>query len=391
MLQPLSIAPAPAPSPVAAARRRIRSIDALRGLVMLLMLVDHSREFFYTQVPVADPMAADTPPALFVTRLTAHLCAPVFVFLTGLAAWLYAQSRGGAAAASDFLWKRGLFLIVLELTLVNFAWGFDPTPPIVYLQVIWVIGLSMLALAALVHLPRPALIALGLTIVLGHNLLDGVHVAGEPGHAVWAVLHERTLFDLPWGGRLRVSYPLLPWIGVIALGYAIGPWFASDADGAARRRTLIALGIAALALFVMLRTGNVYGDLHPWRAGGDALATALQFFNVTKYPPSADFVLLTLGIGLILLAMFERLPDRAATLLAVLGGAPLLFYLLHLYLLNGINRLTAAALGTTGPVSVPNVASIWLLAAAVALPCWFATRAFGRLKQRHGDWWLRYL
>ena len=386
MLQSLSTI-----APDVSARPRIRSIDALRGLVMLLMLVDHTRESFYSTVPVADPLGPETPTSLFLTRLTAHFCAPVFVFLTGLAAWLYAQSRGGAAAASDFLWKRGLFLVALELTLVNFAWGFDLTPPMLYLQVIWVIGLAMLALAVLVHLPRPALIVLGLAIVLGHNLLDGVHVTGEPGHALWAVLHERTVFDLPWGQRLRISYPVLPWIGVIALGYALGPWFAHWVDAATRQRKLVATGLAALALFVLLRATNVYGDLHPWQAGKDALATALQFVNLTKYPPSADFVLATLGVGLIVLAAFERLPARAARLLAVLGGAPLFFYLFHLYLLNGLNQVGRLLLGVTGPVSVPNVATLWLLAAVVAVPCWFATRAFGDLKRRSGAWWMRYL
>lgn len=385
MMQRLSTGDAALPRP------RIRSIDALRGLVMLLMLVDHSREFFYGQVPVSDPLAPDTPAALFVTRLTAHFCAPVFVLLTGLGAWLYAETRGGAAAASDFLWKRGLFLVVLELTLVNFAWGFDLTPPMLYLQVIWAIGLSMLALAVLVHLPRRALIALGLAIVLGHNLLDGVHVVGAPGHAIWTVLHERTVFDLPWGQRLRISYPLLPWIGVIALGYALGPWFAATVDAAVRRRRLLGLGSAALALFVLLRATNLYGDLHPWQAGADSLGTALQFVNLTKYPPSADFVLATLGVGLIVLAAFERLPDCLTGVLAVLGAAPLFFYLLHLYLLHALNLAAAAALGIDGPAQVPSVAALWLLAAAVAVPCWFATRAFGRVKRQSGAWWMRYL
>ncbi|MET3724041.1 DUF1624 domain-containing protein [Sphingomonas trueperi] len=378
-------------APDVSALPRIRSIDALRGLVMLLMLVDHTRETFYSTVPVADPLGPETPTALFLTRLTAHFCAPVFVLLTGLAAWLYAQSRGGAAAASDFLWKRGLFLVLLELTVVNFAWGFDLTPAMLYLQVIWVIGLSMLALAALVHLPRPALIALGLAIVLGHNLFDGSHVSSEPCHAIWAVLHERTIFDLPWGGRLRISYPLLPWIGVIALGYALGPWFAREVDAAARQKKLVATGLAALALFVLLRATNVYGDLHPWQAGADALGTVLQFVNLTKYPPSADFVLATLGVGLIVLASFERLPARAAALLAVLGGAPLFFYLFHLYLLRALNLAAGAALGVAGPVSVPNVTALWLLAAIVAVPCWFATRAFGDRKRRSDAWWMRYL
>ncbi|MEG1030024.1 MAG: heparan-alpha-glucosaminide N-acetyltransferase domain-containing protein, partial [Brevundimonas sp.] len=213
----------PAAPSTAALSIRIQSIDALRGLVMLLMLVDHAREFFFIHAQVSDPMdVTATAPVLFFTRMTAHLCAPVFVALTGLSAWLYASKKGGAPAASAFLLKRGLFLIGLELTLVTFAWTFSLTPTTVFLQVIWVIGLSMIALAALVHLPRGALITLGLVIMLGHNFLDPITVAeGAPGHAVWAVLHDRGYIDLPWGGQARTSYPLLPWIGVIALGYGI--------------------------------------------------------------------------------------------------------------------------------------------------------------------------
>jgi uncharacterized membrane protein len=181
----------------AAAAKRISSIDALRGLVILLMLVDHTREFFFMHVPVSDPMDVQTTPtALFFTRLSAHLCAPIFVALTGLAAWLYAASRGGAGAASDFLLKRGLFLVVLELTLVNFAWGFDLTPDTMFLQVIWAIGLSMIALAALVHLPRSLLIVVGAALVLGHNLLDPItFTPNEPGYTVWAILHDRGFID----------------------------------------------------------------------------------------------------------------------------------------------------------------------------------------------------
>lgn len=248
----------------------------------------------------------------------------------------------------------------------------------------------MLALATLVYLPRAVLVGLGLTIVLGHNLLDAVHVPGK-GHALWAILHERTWLDLPWGGRARTTYPVLPWIGVMMLGYALGPWFGTGVAERERQRQLVLLGIAALGLFVLLRATNGYGDLHPWQAGRDALGTMLQFVNLTKYPPSADFLLLTLGLGLLLLALMEGLPQRATTALAVMGGAPLFFYLLHLYLLHGCNRLVGIALGTQGLVSVSNVASLWLLAAATAIPCWFATRAFGRIKRRSDARWLRYL
>lgn len=376
----------------AAARMRIESIDALRGLVILLMLVDHAREFFFIHAQVSDPMdVTATSPALFFTRLTAHLCAPVFVALTGLSAWLYASKKGGAPAASAFLFKRGLFLIFLELTLVNFAWTFSLTPTTVFLQVIWVIGLSMMALAALVHLPRPLLITLGLVIVLGHNLLDPITVAeGAPGHAIWAVLHDRGYIDLPWGGQARTSYPLLPWIGVIALGYGIGPWFV--AEGTVRRRRLIALGVAMLALFALLRTINLYGD-QPWTAQTDLLHTVMSVLNLTKYPPSADFLLATLGIGALLLAALEQAPRRLVGLLAIFGGAPLFFYLIHLYALHLLNLGALVALGPNQgeSFSLPGVGWIWLLAVAVAVPGWFACRWFGEVKRHSTQWWMKYL
>ncbi|MNQ66350.1 hypothetical protein D3C85_808410 [compost metagenome] len=382
----------PAPSSVATPSFRIQSIDALRGLVMLLMLVDHAREFFFIHAQVSDPMdVTATSPALFFTRLTAHLCAPIFVALTGLSAWLYASRKGGAPAASAFLFKRGLFLIVLELTLVSFAWTFSLTPTTIFLQVIWVIGLSMIALAVLVHLPRGLLIAVGLAIMLGHNLLDPITVAeGAPGHAVWAVLHDRGYIDLPWGGQARTSYPLLPWIGVIALGYGIGPWFA--AEGVTRRRRLVILGLAMLGLFVVLRTLNLYGD-QPWAMQPDLLHTMMSVLNLTKYPPSADFLLTTLGVGALLLAGLERAPRRLVGLLAVFGGAPLFFYLIHLYGLHLLNLAALALFGANqGEVfSLPNVGWIWLLALATAVPCGFACRWFAGVKRRSSQWWMKYL
>lgn len=377
----------------AARASRIASIDALRGLVILLMLVDHTREFFFRHMPVPDPMDVEaTTPELFFTRLSAHLCAPIFVLLTGVGAWLYAAPRGGARAASDFLWKRGLFLVVLEVTVVSFAWSFELLPDRFFLQVIWAIGVSMLALAALVHLPRGVLVAVGLVLVLGHNLLDGVHVApGGAGHVLWAMLHERTLLPLPWGGDVRTSYPLLPWIGVIALGYAMGPWFARAVEQGWRLRALLATGLVSLLAFAVLRSINLYGDPIPWQAGGDGLHSVMSFLNLTKYPPSADFLLLTLGLGALLLAALEKLPARPVAVLAVYGSAPLFFYLLHLYLLNAINRIAAAATGVDGLATLPNVASLWLMAGAVAVPCWFACRWFGGVKRASGAWWMRYL
>lgn len=396
----IALSTAAPPPPLAApapflSRSRIESIDALRGLVILLMLVDHTREFFFLHAQVSDPMdVAATSPALFATRLAAHLCAPVFVALTGLAAFLYGDAKGSPNAASAFLFKRGLFLVALEWTVINFAWTFDLTPATVFLQVIWAIGLSMITLAALLHLPRAALIAVGLAIILGHNLLDGIAFEdGSWGNALWAILHERGHIALPWGGTARTSYPLLPWIGVIALGYAIGPWFRGEVAPSIRRRRLIVLGAAALSLFMVLRIVNIYGEPLPWSVGSDAVHSAMSFLNLTKYPPSADFLLLTLGAGAILLVAFERLAGSVRAILVTFGSVPLFFYILHLYMLHLLNRLASMVwpVGDAGFVSVPGVGCIWLLAVAVAVPCWFACRWFSARKRASAKWWMRYL
>ncbi|WP_280191556.1 DUF1624 domain-containing protein [Delftia sp. PS-11] len=391
---------APVPAPAAALHAgRLQSIDALRGLVMLFMLLDHVRETFYLHLQVPDPMVvAETPAGLFFPRILAHLCAPVFVFLTGLSAFLYASRHADAAqaraAASGFLWRRGLFLVALEVTVVNFAWTFQFPPAKIFLQVIWVIGLSMLALSALVWLPRKALLLGGLLLVAGHNLLDGLHFpAGHAMHVPWAILHDRGW--LQWGDiRLRTSYPLLPWIGVIALGYGIGPWFGRDSNAAQRMRRLLAAGMACLLGFMVLRTLNVYGDA-PWQAGASALETAMSWLNVTKYPPSLLFVLLTLGTGLLVLRAFEAgCGQRWLVPLATLGAAPMFFYVLHLFVLK---LLYLAALGMAGAnhgtlFGLDSLWWLWPIACLLAIALYPAVRWFAALKQRRRDIaWLKYL
>ncbi|WP_140631456.1 DUF1624 domain-containing protein [Methylibium rhizosphaerae] len=379
---------------------RLQSIDALRGFVIVVMLLDHVRETFYLHHQVGDPIdLVHTAPDLFFSRVLAHLCAPVFMFLAGLAAFLYGarHGEGARAAASSFLWRRGLFLVVLEMTVVNFAWTFQFPPARVYLQVIWAIGLSMLALAALVWLPRRVLIGLALVIVAGHNLLDGLHFdAGHPLQVPWAVLHDRGWIDVTQSLRLRTSYPLLPWIGVIALGYAAGPWFLPGADPGLRRRRLLAWGLGLLAGFVVLRALDVYGD-RPWTAGDTALQTAMGFVNVTKYPPSLLFVALTLGVGLQLLRAFELASDRRRRWLAPLaayGAAPMFFYVLHLYVLKFLYLGALAAWGPNqGAVfGFDAMWQVWAAAVLLAVLLYPAVRAFAAFKARRRDIaWLKYL
>ena len=380
-------------------RGRVPSIDALRGAVMVLMVLDHARDFFVGFTVNPTDLAATTP-AFFVTRWATHFCAPVFVFLAGVSAYLYG-ARHGTRPLSGFLLTRGLWLVVLELTIVRFAWIPDPFYRMTLIQVIWVIGWAMVILAALCRLPIAASIALGGVIVAGHDALNGIH-AEELGSLgwTWTLLHERGVLE-PWAGhRFFISYPLLPWIGVIALGYAFGGVF--DQPSAERRRTTLGLGLAATSAFVALRLANIYGDPMPWSSDGGALRTVLSFLNCEKYPPSLLFLLMTLGPALCLLAV---LPDASKAPLVdelvTFGSVPLFFYVVHLHLLRwvslplGVARWGAAAFtpppaghGGSPELGLWSAYLVWASTCAILYrPC----RWFAEVKARRKDWWIGYL
>lgn len=377
------------------ASQRLLSIDALRGLVIIFMLLDHVRETFFLHRQVVDPMNIDaTDPSLFFSRTLAHLCAPVFVLLTGLSAFLYGEKYQGKRDVSAFLFKRGLFLVVLEFTLVNFAWTFQFPPTVIYLQVIWAIGISMIALAALVWLPRPLLLVVGVAIIAGHNLLDSLHFApGSAMHVPWAILHDRGWIEFSDSLRLRTSYPVLPWIGVIALGYCMGPWFARAASAATRQRCLLLAAAGALSGFVALRLLNGYGEAQ-WFAHDHAIQTLMSFFNITKYPPSLLFLALTLGIGLLLLLGFERAGQRKwISILAVFGAAPMFFYLLHLYVLKVLYLASVALFGLNHGdyFGFDSIGPVWLTSLLLAAALYVPVRWFAGLKARRRDiQWLKY-
>lgn len=371
---------------------RVTAIDALRGAIMVLMLVDHVREYFYLHHQVSDPMlVGTTPPELFFTRLTSHFCAPLFVFLSGLSACLYGDMPGrDRQSVSSYLASRGLLLVVLELTVINFAWSFDLSPHILYLQVIWVIGLSMLALAGLLWLPRKAQWVLAIVLIAGHNLLDPIQFSqGESGFTLWAVLHDRSLIDLGGGVHARTSYPLLPWIGVILLGYLMGRLYGRGSDAGARVRVLFTSGCAALIGFVMLRTINRYGDA-PWVHGADALETVMSYLNLTKYPPSLLFLLLTLGTGWLVLALADRRTMWPP--LVTIGRVPLFFYVLHLYALHVLYLVLAGIYGHNQGerYGVDAVWQLGLVAVPVLLFLYWPCRWFAGLKARSPARWLKY-
>lgn len=378
-------------TPPIAAAARLASIDAVRGLVMVIMLLDHVRDTLGTHWLVGDPMDARlVAPALFFSRTLASLCAPTFIALTGLSAWLYGQTHS-PAQTSRFLLTRGLFLMLLEVTLVGFAWSAQFPPQTLWLQVIWAIGVCMIALAGLIHLPRWGVAAIGVTIVAGHNLLDPIAFASDsPWFKPWALIHKRSAFE--WMGvTIKTTYPVLPWIGVIALGYVIGPWFTRPTEE--RRRGLVALGIGMILAFILLRTINGYGDA-PWApVPGDRLRTVMSFVALTKYPPSLLFLLPTLGVAALLLALFEGRSGSVTRKLAVMGGAPMAFYLLHLYVLRGLYLGAVAIWGTNqGQVfGLPSVGAMWLVYLMLLVPLYYPTKWFAELKRRRRDLrWLRY-
>jgi uncharacterized membrane protein len=375
---------------------RIGAIDVMRGLVMLLMLIDHVRETFYLHLQVSDPMnVSATEPALFFTRLAAHLCAPTFVFLTGLGAWLYANPPGAPPRSpAGFLFKRGLLLVVLELTLVSFAWvGIFPMKTL-YLQVIWVIGLSMIVLAALCRLPLRWLAAAGLSIVFGHNLLTPIaFTPAEAGYSLWTILHDRGFLVAEGALKIKVSYPLLPWIGVILLGFAAGPLYGPATTSGHRRAMLLRLGVGCLALLLVLRGLNLYGETLPWVPGHDVTHTLMSWLNFTKYPPSLDFLLLTLGIALLLLRVFETVHNGLTEAIRCYGGAPMFYYLLHLYVLLVLQELAVTWVGANqgDRFGFDHVAWIWVTAVLLLLLLYVPTRAFARYKRVSRQAWVRYL
>jgi uncharacterized membrane protein len=386
------------------ARDRNRSLDELRGLVMVLMVLDHARDFYFGVGRVDPTDLATTTVPLFATRWITHFCAPVFVFLAGTGAYLQGKKRG-AAALSRFLFVRGVILVLLEITVVRLLWVPDPFYHFTLLQVIWAIGWSMVLLSAAVRLPFAAVTALGAAIVLGHDLLDGIHGAtfGSLGW-LYAVLFDRARLEPFPGHSVFVSYAIVPWFGVMALGYAFGRVMTLPPPE--RRSTTLRIGLACIAAFVLLRFTNVYGDPAPWSAQRSAAFTVLSFLNCKKYPPSLLYTLMTLGPALVVLAWFEsrraasggegRRPLRA---LVVLGGAPLFFYVAHLALLRYTSIVFAyARFGASAFAPPPGRAGspefglfgaylAWAVAVLLLYP---AVRWFLRKKEAAPNGWLRF-
>ncbi|WP_337880208.1 heparan-alpha-glucosaminide N-acetyltransferase domain-containing protein [Rheinheimera sp.] len=375
--------------------RRILSIDAMRGLIIIFMMLDHIKERFALHIPILDPMdITATSPGMYFSRYLAHLCAPMFVFLTGLSAWLYAHPANKAfRSPTGFLAKRGLFLIFLELTAVYLVWAGSIST--IFLQVIWAIGLCMLALSVLSKLNYWLIGVLGFTIVVGHNLLSPVHFTpDEWGYNLWTLLHDRGYLTDTGPVTIRVSYPVLPWIGVILVGYFAGPLYAHARSPENRKKLLLASGLGCYVLLALLRGFNLYGESLPWHPQQTLVLTVMAFFNFTKYPPSLDFLLITIGTGLLLLRLFESIENPFTRALTVFGSAPMFIYLLHLYVILLIYSIFYLIFGANqgDRFGVDSYYFIWAFAIILPIVLYKPTKWFAHYKHRekHTKPWLTY-
>jgi len=384
---------------VAAARPRLDSIDLLRGLIMVVMALDHTRDFFGASGLNPRDLA---DPALFMTRWVTHFCAPIFVFLSGISAWLYGSRGRSTGELSRFLLTRGLWLIVIEFTVVRMGWSFSLDFSVFVLHVIFAIGASMVVLAGLVFLPRGAIVAIGIVMIAGHNILDSVKADQLGGFGwVWNVLHQPGLLQFDSSIQVFIRYPLIPWIGVMAAGYALGPLFRREQGERAQR--LILLGAAVTLGFVFIRATNRYGDPARWALQESVSATVLSFINCEKYPPSLLYLMMTLGPGMLLLGVFESARGRVAGVITTFGRVPFFYYVAHIYLLHALALLFAwltsgnvawlvGALPHQKPagygLSLAGIYAIWF---GVVLALYPLCRWFAALKQRRRDWWLSYL
>jgi uncharacterized membrane protein len=388
---------------------RFVSIDVFRGLIMALMALDHVRDFF-TNLRFEPEALQQTSLALFATRWVTHFCAPMFFFLAGTSAFLYGQ-RHSPAQLTRFLVTRGLWLIVLEFTIIGTAWSFQI--PFGFFGVIWALGASMVIMGVAVRLPMKWLAGLAALMIAGHNLLDRARPAQFGALAwLWTILHVRGSVELPLHVQQFVLFPLVPLVGVMAIGFVCGTLYLWPRER--RRRWLALLGASLSVLFVLLRLTNVYGNppmglggvsQGDWNIQSTIVKTIILFFDVEKYPPSLQFLLMMIGPSLLLLAWLEREPvSNTLRSLLVFGRVPMFFYVLHLYLIHWLAILVAAIAGQ--PVKwlfhgaifgdTPEgygygLGVVYVMWIATLVILYFPCRWFAEIKQRRRAWWMSYV
>ncbi len=320
-----------------ATKQRIQSIDLLRGIIMIIMALDHSRDFFHRLANLDDPLnLATTTPFLFFTRWITHFCAPIFLFLSGVSAWLQ-SGRKTKKELSRFLITRGLWLILVDLFVITLGTSGDIFFHYFIIQTLWAIGISMAILGLMIWLPFNVILISGIVIVAGHNLIDFAEATHEGAYPLWwKLMHKQGDYDL-WNGRkLFIFYPFLSWTGLMLLGYCCGKIF-TVYEGTRRNKVLVRLGSALLVFFILLRFTNLYGDPLHWSTQKNFLYTVLSFINVQKYPPSLLYMCVTIGVALIFLGTVKNTGSRLARIFIVYGRVPMFYYIIHFYLLTVIN------------------------------------------------------
>lgn len=382
---------------------RINSIDFLKGIVMVVMALDHTRDYFHWSANVydpGDPLKTNLP--IFFTRWITHFCAPVFSFLAGISAFLQGR-RKTLNEQSSFLFKRGLWLVIMEITIVNFGWYFDYKFRSPTLAVIWVLGISMISLAALIHLPRKILLVFSCIVIFGHDLFDSNH---DPGY-LWAFLHLGGFYEYQNGYHLSIVYPIVPWIAVMSLGYFFGSFYNQTYDSSERRKYFNLIGILAIIGFVLVRWINHYGDPFGWKQYGDFSKNLISFMNPNKYPPSVQYLLMTLGPAFIFLANTENIKGKIVEFFSVFGRVPFFYYILHIYLIHFLTFFAAEISGygwqsmllPDWPAFIPAlkgygfglevVYAVWISVIALL---YFVCKKFDNYKARNKQkWWLGYL
>jgi uncharacterized membrane protein len=397
--------------PTLTANKRINSIDIVRGIAMVIMALDHVRDYFHVTANLDDPLNLDTTtPLLYFTRWITHFCAPIFIFLSGTS--IYLQSlRKTKKELSVFLVKRGLWLIFAEFVIIAFAWTFIPTLNIIPMQVIWAIGISMVLLGLIIHLPFKIILILGLVIVFGHNLLDIPESAPGFKAGFWWDLFHHGYFKLyPIADKhfIMMVYPFVAWTGVMMLGYCAGIFYTTAYPQKQRIKIISGIGLGLIVLFIVMRFINVYGDPDPWLSQKNALLSFFSFMKVQKYPPSLLYLCITIGPSLLLLSFIEKLNNRFTNMMQVFGRTAFFYYILHLYLIHLLSSASFFIKGHTVKEAMDSVQNlpflfvmpgvgyglgvvyaVWI---AVVLALYPVCKWYDRYKTGHKEkWWLSYL
>ena len=383
--------------------KRIESIDLLKGLVMVIMALDHVRDYFHYSANFFDPAdPTQTTLPIFFTRWITHFCAPTFSFLAGASAFLVGR-RKTKTELSGFLFKRGLWLIFIELTFVTFAWFFDVHFRTIGFLTIWSLGVSMIVLSLLVYLPRNFILIFSLVLIFGHNLLDGIHTQGN---ILWDMIHQQDFVQVSDHLELMIGYPLVPWIAVMSLGYWFGAFYDKSYDADKRKKMFNIIGLSAIVLFVILRWTNLYGNPSDRGYFDSFSKNLISFLNPAKYPPSLMYVLMTLGAALLFLANTENLKGKLVGFFSTFGRVPFFYYILHLYLIHLLALLFAALSGFDWHrLILPNWISfidlkgygfsllvVYIIWIGVILALYPLCKKFDKYKQSHKEkWWLSYL